>query len=242
MTTGGDSALAHVWPARRRAVKRAFDLVASAVGLALLWPLIAVGWAAAQRSTGRGLFVQRRVGRWGTTFSVVKLRTMHEDSAGDSITRAGDARLTPIGRTLRRYRVDELPQLLNVLRGDMSLVGPRPDVPGYADQLTGDAAQLLSIRPGITGPATLLFRDEDRLLAAADDAKQLNDEVLYPLKVRLNLAYVRSQSFVFDLRCVVATLTGVGRQRVLTRCMNAANVSPEGLPLPVRELVERGRG
>ena len=222
------------WGRRRRALKRSFDLFAAAVGLALLWPVILVGWLVAQRSTGKGFFTQVRVGRYWAKFRVVKLRTMRIGSSGDAVTRAGDERLTPAGRVLRRYRLDELPQLLNVIRGDMSLVGPRPDVPGYADLLQGEEARLLSVRPGITGPATLLFRDEELLLGEADDPKRFNDEVIYPLKVRVNLAYLSVQSLPFDVLCVVATLVGLGRRYAVNRCLECAGIAHEDLPERLR--------
>jgi lipopolysaccharide/colanic/teichoic acid biosynthesis glycosyltransferase len=123
-----------------------------------------------------------------------------------TITVAGDVRITPVGRCLRRFKLDELPQLYNVLVGQMSLVGPRPDVPGYADRLQGEAARLLELRPGITGPATVAFRDEEQLLAAARDPVAYNDQVLYPAKVQLNLDYLKKISLREDLRWILRTL------------------------------------
>ena len=132
---------------------------------------------------------------------------MTNRSAADStITVAGDARVTRLGKFLRRFKLDELPQLFNVLAGEMSLVGPRPDVPGYLDRLRGDAARLLELRPGITGPATLAFRNEEDLLAQAENPRKFNDEVIFPEKVRLNLLYQDSQSFAVDAGCIFKTI------------------------------------
>ena len=125
---------------------------------------------------------------------------------GTTVTIAGDKRITSFGKFLRRYKIDELPQLLNVLWGEMSFVGPRPDVPGYADQLQGEQRIILSLRPGITSPATLAFRNEEELLAAAADPKKYNDEVVYPEKIRLNVEYARTLTFLGDLRCIIKTI------------------------------------
>jgi lipopolysaccharide/colanic/teichoic acid biosynthesis glycosyltransferase len=123
-----------------------------------------------------------------------------------SVTTAHDVRITPVGRFLRRAKLDELPQLINVLKGDMSFVGPRPDVPGFADALTGEDRVILSVRPGITGPATLRYRDEESLLAGAEHPEQYNREVLWPDKVRLNREYVRQWSFRGDMVYIWRTI------------------------------------
>jgi lipopolysaccharide/colanic/teichoic acid biosynthesis glycosyltransferase len=201
----------------QRFAKRLFDLAVAAVGLLLGWWLLALGYVAASVSTGQsGLFRQRRVGRNGRLFTVVKLRSMRAPQAarGDqqggtgTITAAGDPRITCTGALLRRTKLDELPQLLNVLVGDMSLVGPRPDVPGYADRLTGSDRVILSVRPGITGPATLKYRNEEELLAASDDPVRYNDQVIYPDKVRISREYVENHSFAGDLVYPWQTVTG----------------------------------
>jgi lipopolysaccharide/colanic/teichoic acid biosynthesis glycosyltransferase len=146
------------------------------------------------------LFRQERVGRHGARFRIYKLRTMANHSlARDSMTVAGDPSITRTGRWLRRLKLDELPQLLNVLKGEMSFVGPRPDVPGYMDKLQGQAVRLLELRPGITGPASLVFRDEEKLLATVADPKAFNDEVIFPQKVFLNLQYLEEASLKMDL-------------------------------------------
>jgi lipopolysaccharide/colanic/teichoic acid biosynthesis glycosyltransferase len=143
---------------------------------------------------------------------------------GPPVTVAGDPRVTAFGRYLRRAKLDELPQLWNVIKGDMSLVGPRPDVPGYADRLTGPAAALLELRPGVTGPATLYLRDEERLLAAAPDPQTYNDAVLYPLKVRMDLAYLADWTLVRDLGYLAVTAVP-GLDRIL-------RVIPAGTDVP----------
>lgn len=189
-----------------RIAKRSFDVAVAAAGLALLWPVIGIAWAAAARDTGAsGLFAQERVGRGGRRFRLYKIRTMRP-VGGSTVTVAGDARITRLGARLRRWKIDELPQLWNVLRGEMSLVGPRPDVPGYLDRLTGEAGALLDLRPGITGPATLKYRREEELLAGQPDPERYNDEVIWPDKVRLNLAYRANWSFRRDLAYIAATL------------------------------------
>jgi len=187
-------------------LKRTFDISASGVGLALLWPVIAVTWFMAGRDTGAsGFFCQQRVGRGGKLFKVVKLRTMRPVE-GTTVTQAGDARITRLGAQLRRYKLDELPQLWNVFIGDMSLVGPRPDVPGFMDQLTGSDRRILMLRPGITGPATLMYRNEEELLAGVDEPERYNGEVIWPDKVRINLEYLNDWSFSKDIGYIVKTV------------------------------------
>lgn len=197
---------------RRQAVaKRSVDVCVSVVGLTVLSPLMIAAWVIARRDTGgSGFFRQERIGRHGNTFEIVKLRTMRVGIPGTSVTTDDDVRITPWGRRFRRYRIDELPQLWNVLRGDMSLVGPRPDVPGFADRLCGDDRLILALRPGITGPAALKWRDESAILATVDDPELYNRTVIYPDKVALNLLYLEQQSFGYDLRLVARTLTGRG--------------------------------
>jgi lipopolysaccharide/colanic/teichoic acid biosynthesis glycosyltransferase len=131
---------------------------------------------------------------------------MTPNHGGSSMTVAGENRITPLGAKLRKYKLDELPQLWNVLLGDMSFVGPRPDVPGYADQLQGPDREVLRLKPGITGPATLKYRDEEELLAGVPDPQHFNDEVIFPDKVRLNRYYLHHYSFCTDMRMIVATL------------------------------------
>ncbi len=188
--------------------KRTFDFSAALAGLVVLSPLMLV-LAVLVRATSSGpaLFIQARVGRQGRVFRCAKFRTMCTGAqAQGTVTTAADARVTPLGRFLRRWKLDELPQLWNVLAGRMSFVGPRPDVPGYADRLQGDDRRILELRPGITGPATLLFRDEERLLALAKNPQAFNDAVVYPEKVRLNREYLETGNFWRDLGYVFATV------------------------------------
>ncbi len=209
---------------RQAALKRTFDMVVALVGLAVTWPLILVGWVAATVSTRRnGLFRQVRIGRGGEPFEVLKLRSMRVVPGQEStVTTSGDARITRTGAVLRRFKLDELPQLVNVLLGEMSLVGPRPDVPGFADVLTGADRVVLAVRPGITGPAALAYRHEEELLAAAADPERLNREVIWPDKVRINRHYVRSWSLGGDVACLLATV----RSTVSTHATDAGEVLP----------------
>lgn len=188
--------------------KRLADICVSCVGLLLLGPFILLCICAATLDTRRvGLFVQKRIGRRGEPFRLLKVRTMR-DSQGctTSITTALDLRVTRLGRLLRKWKIDELPQLWNVLVGDMSLVGPRPDVPGYMDKLEGEERLILELRPGITGPASLRYANEETLLAAQHDPEQYNDAVIFPDKVRINLEYYYRCSPWLDLRIVLITL------------------------------------
>ncbi len=191
----------------QRALKRALDLAIAVPALALLAPVILISWWLAARDTGAsGFFCQERVGRRGRLFRVVKLRTMRAHSGGTTVTTAHDARITPFGAKLRGWKLDELPQLFNVVRGEMSIVGPRPDVPGFLDRLEGVERALLELRPGMTGPATLKYRNEEEILAARPDPERYNAEVIWPDKVRINLDYMRDWSVLGDLRHVIATV------------------------------------
>jgi len=186
----------------QRFVKRAFDLACALVGLLLCWWIILLAWLISTIETGKnGFFVQERVGKNGRHFGLIKIRTMREEKGmGTTVTTADDPRVTFFGRLFRSMKIDELPQLLNVLRGDMSMVGPRPDVPGFADRLAGKDRRILDVRPGITGPATLKYRDEETLLAAQEDPEHYNREVVYPDKVRLNREYVENFTVWKDCR------------------------------------------
>ena len=190
--------------------KRSFDVLLSFVGLATVWWVILLAWAAATIDTRRnGFFIQERVGQNGRPFRVVKIRTMRVVPGLDStVTRSGDARITRLGAFFRRFKIDELPQLWNVLVGDMSFVGPRPDVPGFADRLEGEDRVVLAIRPGITGPATLKYRNEEELLAEADDPERYNREVIWPDKVRINREYIRNWRLRDDLTYIWRTVVG----------------------------------
>jgi lipopolysaccharide/colanic/teichoic acid biosynthesis glycosyltransferase len=157
---------------------------------------------------GPVLFSQKRVGKDGKLFTMVKFRTMKVNHGGNSISIKGESRITPLGAIMRKYKLDELPGLWNVLKGEMSLVGPRPDVPGYADKLTGEDRRILELRPGITGPASMKYSNEEELLALQPDPVKYNNEVIYPDKVRINLNYLKHWSFWLDLKIIVFTVLG----------------------------------
>ena len=155
------------------------------------------------------LYSQKRIGNQGGLFTLYKFRTMVHNAdtmPGGSITVENDNRITPIGKLLRRWKLDELPTLWNVLKGDMSFVGPRPDVPGYADKLKGESRRVLEMRPGITGPATLKYANEEKLLAEVDNFKKYNDEVIFPDKVQINLEYMDNWSFWMDIKIIFKTI------------------------------------
>ena len=205
-------------------LKFIFDRVVALVGLLFLWPVLLVVaiLVKIKMPGGPAFFVQKRVGRGGKLFNCHKFRSMTVKHNGSSVSVAGDSRITPFGATLRHYKLDELPGLWDVLIGNMSFVGPRPDVPGYADKLKGDDRDVLKLRPGITGPATLKYRLEDEMISeyvakrqAEGDtrpmqeiATEYNDTVIYPDKVRLNCYYYRHYSFWNDIEMIFATVLG----------------------------------
>lgn len=180
------------------------------IGLLFLWPvlLIVVLWIKIKMPGGPVIFKQKRVGKNGKLFTMYKFRTMTVDHGGSSVSVAGENRITPLGAKLRKYKLDELPELWNVLIGDMSFVGPRPDVPGYADQLKDVDREILKLRPGITGPASLKYRDEEELLSTKLNPQKYNDEVIFPDKVKLNLFYLNHYSFVKDIQMIFCTVLG----------------------------------
>ena len=186
-----------------------FDRAMALVGLLFIWPvLLIVAILIKCKMPGPVLFVQQRVGKDGQLFSCHKFRSMSLRHGGSSVSVAGEARITPLGAKLRKYKIDELPELWDVFIGNMSFVGPRPDVPGYADKLQGDDRIILSLRPGITGPATLKYRNEEELLADVEDPVAYNDTVIYPDKVRINRYYATHYSFVDDIRMILCTVLG----------------------------------
>ena len=191
-------------------VKFLFDRIVSFIGLLFLWPaLIVVAILIKIKMPGGPvLFAQKRVGQHGRLFTMHKFLSMTVSHSGSSISVAGEARITPLGATLRKYKLDELPELWDVLIGNMSFVGPRPDVPGYADQLQGEDRRILELRPGITGPASLKYRDEEELLATVENPQEYNDKVIYPDKIRINLYYLQHYSFVKDIQMIVCTVLG----------------------------------
>lgn len=186
-----------------------FDRTTALIGLLFLWPvLLVVAILIKCQMPGPVLFVQQRVGRNGRLFRCHKFRSMTIGHNGSSVSVAGESRITPLGAKLRKYKLDELPELWDVLIGNMSFVGPRPDVPGYADQLQGEDRVILTLRPGITGPATLKYRNEEELLAQVKNPQQYNDEVIYPDKVRLNRYYAEHYSFIEDIKMIFCTVLG----------------------------------
>ena len=216
-------------------LKWLFDRIVSFFGLLFLWPvLLIVAILIKVKMPGPVFFVQKRVGRGGKVFNCHKFRSMTVGHGGSSVSVAGESRITPLGAKIRRYKLDELPGLWDVLIGKMSFVGPRPDVPGYADKLEGNDRDVLKLRPGITGPASLKYRDEEEMIAEfvqkarmADEAVLAaypqvdfasmtdgeialwyNDNVIYPDKVRLNCYYYRNYSFVKDIQMIFATVLG----------------------------------
>ena len=191
-------------------LKYIFDRIVSLVGLLVLWPVLIVVAILIKVKTpsASAFFTQKRVGRYGKLFTMYKFRSMTVDHDGSSVSVAGESRITPFGSKLRKYKLDELPELWNVLKGDMSFVGPRPDVPGYADALTGEDREVLKLRPGITGPASLKYRNEEELLATVEDPRRYNDEVIFPDKVRINRYYLHHYSFWMDIKMIVATVLG----------------------------------
>ena len=205
-------------------LKWIFDRVVAFVGLLLLWPVLLVVaiLVKIKMPGGPAFFVQNRVGKDGRLFKCHKFRSMTVKHNGSTVSVAGDSRITPFGATLRHYKLDELPGLWDVLRGKMSFVGPRPDVPGYADALVGDDREVLKLRPGITGPATLKYRLEDEMIAAyvtekqasgdtrdaQDIAVEYNDKVIYPDKVRINRFYLHHYSFIKDIQMILCTVLG----------------------------------
>lgn len=188
-----------------------FDRVMATTGLLVLLPvLLAVAILIKLKMPGGPvIFRQLRVGRDGRLFTIYKFRTMIVGHGGSSVSVAGENRITPFGAWLRKYKIDSLPELWNVLIGDMSFVGPRPDVPGYADQLRGSDREILKLRPGITGPASLKYRKEEELLAKQDDPQSYNDMVIFPDKVRINRYYLHHYSFLKDLKMIVCTVFGL---------------------------------
>lgn len=191
-------------------LKFLFDRIAAFFGLLLLWPvlLIVAILIKIKMPGGPVIFKQKRVGKNGKLFTMYKFRSMTVAHGGSSVSVAGEARITPLGAKLRKYKLDELPELWNVLIGDMSFVGPRPDVPGYADQLKGEDREILKLRPGITGPASLKYRNEEELLSDVDDPQKYNDYVIFPDKVRINLYYLQHYSFIKDIQMIFCTVLG----------------------------------
>jgi len=188
------------------------DLLLSTVALLALAPLIAVvALLVKGSSAGPVFFRQQRVGRDGTLFWLYKFRTMRPAAGGPAITSAGDTRITRVGRVLRQWKLDELPQLLNILRGEMSLVGPRPEVPQYVRLYSPEQRGVLDVRPGITGPSQIRFRDEETLLAAQPDPELYYHTALLPAKLAIDLEYARHHHLLGDLQLIAGTVRAVCR-------------------------------
>jgi len=190
-------------------LKRLFDFFAAMMGLIILSPFfLFIAVLIKIKMPGPVLFSQKRVGQHGKIFTLHKFRTMTTNHGRSNISLAGESRITPFGAFLRKYKLDELPGLWNILKGEMSLVGPRPDVPGYADKLKNDDKVILKLKPGITGPATMKYSNEEELLAKQQDPQQFNDEIIYPDKVRINKKYIENWSFWLDLKIIIFTVLG----------------------------------
>lgn len=188
-------------------MKRSFDVISAFMALLLLMPLLLlVSLLIKLTMPGPVLFRQTRIGFGGRPFTIYKFRSMKVNRSKVSITLSSDNRITPLGRFLRRSKIDELPQLWNILRGDMSVVGPRPDVPGYSDMLQGSDQLLWTVRPGLTGLDSISYPDEETILDQQPDPQKYYDEVLWPDKVRLNLAYIKNRSFWMDIAIILFTV------------------------------------
>ncbi len=189
-------------------IKAIFDFSLSLIGLFFTFPIILLAWFVASIETrSNGFFMQKRVGKNGKLFYLLKIKTMKPVLGVDTnVTQQNDVRITRSGRILRRAKIDELPQLWNILIGHMSFVGPRPDVPGYADKLAEDERIILSIRPGITGPSSLKYRHEEELLSKQKNPDRYNDEVIWPDKVKINIEYINNWSFMNDIHYIFLTI------------------------------------
>ena len=191
----------------QKLIKRLFDLFFSFIALSILTAPMLILFVLATISTGKlGLYSQNRIGLQGKVFVMYKFRSMKEGDDTSGITVKNDPRITKFGRFLRNFKLDELPQLWNVIIGDMSIVGPRPDIPGYADQLVGEDRIILNVRPGITGPATLKYKNEEALLGIQSDPVHFNDTVIWKDKIDINKKYIENWSFIGDLKCILKTI------------------------------------
>ncbi|DAB39831.1 MAG TPA: sugar transferase [Sulfurovum sp. UBA12169] len=190
--------------------KRIFDIILSIAGILLTWWIVLLAWIAASFETrSNGLFVQTRIGRHAKPFAIFKIKTMYHVQHTDThVTTSKDTRITKSGAFFRKMKIDELPQLWNVLIGDMSFVGPRPDVPGFADKLEGEERKILELRPGITGPASLKYRSEETILSQAKDPERYNREIIWPDKVKINRVYMEHWSLSRDIMYIIKTIIG----------------------------------
>lgn len=188
-------------------LKRTFDIILSIFAIFLLFPsFLVVSFLIVIDSGFPIFFLQKRIGRDAKEFNIIKFRTMKTNNENITITVSDDSRITRIGKYLRKTKIDELPEILNVLFGQMSFVGPRPDVKGYADKLKGANRKILALRPGITGPASLKYYNEEYILSQKSNPKKYNDEVIFPDKVKINMHYFHNRSFFLDLKIIFATI------------------------------------
>lgn len=191
-------------------IKYLFDKIMALIGMVILFPFMLIIFIIHKivMPKGKFLFLQERIGQYGKPFRIYKIRTMKDDVDDNNVfvTTANDKRILPFGKFLRRTKLDEIVELVNVLKGEMSLVGPRPDVSGYADMLQGEDRKILELRPGITGPASLKYINEEELLAKVDDPKKYNDEIIYPDKVKINLDYYYNRTFWGDIKIILRTI------------------------------------
>ena len=189
-------------------IKILFDRLISFLGLLFLFPLLLIVAVLIKIFMPNGpiIFKQKRIGQFGKIFTIYKFRTMNVNHSGSSVSIKGESRITPLGEKLRKYKIDELPGLWNILKGDMSFVGPRPDVPGFADKLIGNDRKILEMKPGLTGPASLKYANEEEILANHEDPIKYNAEVIWPDKIRINLNYYEKRNFLLDLKIMVYTL------------------------------------
>jgi len=193
---------------KQKIIKRLFDIIFSVIGILLLgWMLILLLILATIDTKSFGLFFQNRIGFNGKEFYIFKIRTMKiNHKISTTITTVNDVRLTALGKILRKYKLDELPQIINVLLGNMSFVGPRPDVKGFADSLVGENRIILTVKPGITGPASLYFRNEEELLANQENPCEYNRNIIWPKKIAINKEYVKNYTFKKDLQILYKTV------------------------------------
>jgi lipopolysaccharide/colanic/teichoic acid biosynthesis glycosyltransferase len=202
-------------------MKRGFDIVVSFIGLGLLTPLfLAISILIKLYMPGPLIFCQKRTGRNGKTFVLYKFRSMKINEAGTTTTVKGDSRITPLGAKLRKYKLDELPELWNVLKGDMSIVGPRPDLPVFTNRLTGEELRILDLRPGITGTASLKYSNEEEILAGVPDPQKYTDNIIWPDKVSINLDYYRNRSFFGDILIILRTLFKITKRNKIPYPLN----------------------
>ena len=193
-----------------RFIKRVFDITLGLVGISLSWWIMLLAWLIASIETkSNGLFMQKRIGYRGKEFLVFKIKTMYPNTTNNStVTTANDSRITKSGKFFRRYKIDELPQLFNVVFGSMSFVGPRPDVKGFADKLQGEDRIILSIKPGITSPASIKYKNEEEILASVKNPIEYNKNVIWKDKVAINKEYMTNWSLKNDILYIIETITG----------------------------------